>query len=225
MTHRQGYGWYPAHDEYRGRILGHIRRIKPAFGVVMTEDYAPISEAWEAHPHAICARVWAIDDYNGDAGRALNADPRERRRIVAAIRGQDRAVASAGRRGQGVRSPMPAICTSRHGTSRTSTRAMPRSRAIISIAAWRHRPACSVSNQARRGASAELHADKTVDWDDFDDFGLRPSTRADTSRFMPISRQRGEPRRGLRLSCGAASGWPLDTPMVLDETGIDGEHF
>ena len=78
--HRQGYHWSPTHDEYRGRILEHIRRIKPAFGFVMTEDWTPLQEAYDAHPHRICARVWAIDDGRSDsdslgAYRLLRDDP------------------------------------------------------------------------------------------------------------------------------------------------------
>ena len=230
MTHRQGYGWYPAHDEYRGRILGHIRRIKPAFGVVMTEDYAPISEAWEAHPHAICARVWAIDDHNGDAGRALNADPRGAaedllQRYVDKI-AQWRAQADeAGR-------PFPDanhlyISAWNEPNQHTSYAK------IAEGNKWLCRMATQVGVRVLAiklgvGHPAELHADKTVDWDDFDDFELEEAINEGGhvvgfhAYFQAEGPNHGEDYAYL---AGRHHGWPLDTPMVLDETGIDGGIF
>jgi len=230
MTHRQGYGWYPAHDEYRGRILGHIRRIKPAFGVVMTEDYAPISEAWEAHPHAICARVWAIDDHNGDAGRALNADPRGAaedllQRYVDKI-AQWRAQADeAGR-------PFP---DANH--LYISAWNEPNQHTSYAKIAEGNQWLCRMATQAGVrvlaiklgvGHPAELHADKTVDWDDFDDFELEEAINEGGhvvgfhAYFQAEGPNHGEDYAYL---AGRHHGWPLDTPMVLDETGIDGGIF
>jgi hypothetical protein len=228
--HRQGYGWYPAHDEYRGRIHGHIRRVRPAFGVVMTEDYMPISEAWEAHPHAICARVWAIDDHNGDAGRALDADPRVAaedllQRYVDKI-AQWRAQANMAER------PFPDA-----DHLYISAWNEPNQHTSYAKIAEGNKWLCRMATQAGVrvlaiklgvGHPAELHADKSVNWSNFDDFELEEAINEGGhvvgfhAYFQAEGPDNGEDYAYL---AGRHHGWPLDTPMVLDETGIDGGIF
>lgn len=229
-NHRQGYHWSPAHDEYRGRILEHIRRIKPAFGIVMTEDYMPISEAWEAHPHAICARVWAIDDHNGDAGRALDADPRGAaedllQRYVDKI-AQWRAQADMAER------PFP---DANH--LYISAWNEPNQHTSYAKIAEGNKWLCRMATQAGVrvlaiklgvGHPAELHDDKTVNWSNFDDFELEKAINEGGhvvgfhAYFQAEGPDNGEDYAYL---AGRHHGWPLDTPMVLDETGIDGGIF
>ncbi len=237
--HKQGYHWSPAHDEYRGRILEHIRRIRPAFGIVMTEDWTPLQEAYTAHPHAICARVWAIDDGRSDsdplgAYRLLRDDPdaaaqqlmqryldkRSEWRAHGLSIPDERLFGHAWNEANAM-APYPAIIA---GT-----------KALLRLAIRHNFPFAVIAESV--GNPHGLHADGTPDWGVYDDRELESlindsGSVADIRGYWqaegPLhswTDETGKLREDYPHLAGRHHGWPLDTPIVIGECGVDGTIF
>ncbi len=76
IPHKFGVYWAPSHGQ--NEVLDFIRDIQPPTVLVLTEDVQPISDVFEAAPNAlIIPRVWAIDDFHGQAVREILENPNQ----------------------------------------------------------------------------------------------------------------------------------------------------
>jgi len=239
MGHRQGYHWSPTHDEYRGRILGHIRRIKPAFGFVMTEDWMPLQEAYDAHPHRICARVWAIDDGRSKsdtlgAYRVLREDAE-----TAALQLMQRYLDKRNEwRAHGLSIPDERLFG--HAWNEANAMApypiiVAATKALLRLAIRYNFPFAVIAESV--GNPSALHPDGTPDWDVYDDRELESlindsGSVADIRGYWqaegPLhswTDETGKLREDYPYLAGRHHGWPLDTGIVIGECGVDGTIF
>lgn len=239
MGHRQGYHWSPTHDQYRGRVLEHIRRIRPAFGFVMTEDWMPLQEAYDAHPHRICARVWAIDDGRSKsdtlgAYRVLREDAE-----TAALQLMQRYLDKRNEwRAHGLSIPNERLFG--HAWNEANAMApypaiVAATKALLRLAIRYNFPFAVIAESV--GNPSALHPDGTPDWDVYDDRELESlindsGSVADIRGYWqaegPLhswTDETGKLREDYPHLAGRHHGWPLDTGIVIGECGVDGTIF
>ena len=80
IPHKFGVYWAPSHGQ--NVVLDFIRDIQPPTVLVLTEDVQPISDVFEAAPDAlIIPRVWAVDDFHGQAVQEIKDNPVQAARL------------------------------------------------------------------------------------------------------------------------------------------------
>ncbi|KKN74795.1 hypothetical protein LCGC14_0386880 [marine sediment metagenome] len=238
MKHRQGYSWYPQYDQYRGRILQHIATIQPNFGLIATEDYMPISEAWEQFVHPICGRVWEIDDGGkGKASKALDANPEKAAvdLLDRYLRKRDKWIARAQADGRPFPDEWHLIGAAWNELNQHTTyaRIVEGTKYLLRKAKQEGFPFLVIRTGV--GHPSDLNPDGSVDWSAFDDPELEELI-VETGSIVGLhayfqmegpmhswTDEVGKLREDYPYLAGRHHGFPLqDVPIVLDETGIDG---
>jgi len=205
----------------------------------MTEDWTPLQEAYNAHPHRICARVWAIDDGRSDADplgayRLLRDDPE-----AAAQQLMQRYLDKRSEwRAHGLSIPDEQLFG--HAWNEANAMAsypaiVAATKALLRLAIRHNFPFAVIAESV--GNPHGLHPDGTPDWDVYDDRELE-SLISDSGSVADIrgywqaegplhswTDETGKLREDYPYLAGRHHGWPLDTRIVIGECGVDGTIF
>jgi len=199
----------------------------------------PLQEAYDAHPHRICARVWAIDDGRSKsdtlgAYRVLREDAE-----TAALQLMQRYLDKRNEwRAHGLSIPDERLFG--HAWNEANAMApypiiVAATKALLRLAIRYNFPFAVIAESV--GNPSALHPDGTPDWDVYDDRELESlindsGSVADIRGYWqaegPLhswTDETGKLREDYPYLAGRHHGWPLDTGIVIGECGVDGTIF